>query len=46
MLKDIYAEAKDRGIPRKVVKDLLREWKKEYVKPPRNLTGLIEGVCE
>ena len=46
MSETVYEEAKRIGIPRNKVKKLLREWKKEYLNPPRNLTGLIEGVCE
>ena len=32
--------------PRKRVKELVLEFQEEYGEPPKNLTGLIEGVCE
>ena len=46
MLEDVYSEARLLRIPRKRVKELVLEFLKEYGKPPKNLTGLIEGVCE
>lgn len=46
MLEDIYSEAEQFRIPKKRIKELLAEWKKEHYMPPENLSGLIEGVCE
>jgi hypothetical protein len=46
MLESVYSEAKQLHVPRKMIRELLAEWKKEYGDPPKNLTGLIEGVAE
>ena len=46
MLESIYSEARQLRITRKMIRELLAEWEKEYGDPPKNLTGLIEGVCE
>lgn len=46
MLEDIYSEARILRIPRKRVRELVLEFQLEYGEPPKNLTGLIEGVCE
>jgi hypothetical protein len=46
MLKNIYSRGEQLGIPKKVIRELLKEYKNEFGKRPESFVRLIEGVCE